>query len=124
MPWCWCPAGALGAAIVAGVLLRYPEKCQRSFLRMRSAALIIAGLDAALSIFIVCDLLFFSASDQATRGFDFAAVWIVGILFAFTAFPALLLAGSGRAPRAALALAVGFPVSFAVAFLAVVIAFW
>jgi hypothetical protein len=91
---------------------------------MRSAALIIAGLDAALGIFIVCDLLFFSASDQATRGFDFAAVWIVGILFAFTAFPALLLAGFGRAPRAALALAVGFPVSFAVAFLAAVIAFW
>jgi hypothetical protein len=27
---------------------------------MRSAALIIAGLDAALSIFILCDLLFFS----------------------------------------------------------------
>ena len=27
---------------------------------MRSAALIIAGLDAALGIFIVCDLLFFS----------------------------------------------------------------
>ena len=41
-----------------------------------------------------------------------------------TAFPALLLAGFGRAPRAALALAVGFPVSFAVAFLAAVIAFW
>ena len=91
---------------------------------MRSAALIITGLDAALGIFIACDLLFFSASDQATRGFDFAAVWIVGILFAFTAFPALLLAGSGRAPRTALALAVGFPVSFAVAFLAAVIAFW
>ena len=54
---------------------RHPEKCQGSFLRMRSAALIIAGLDAALGIFIVCDLLFFSASDQATRGFDFAAVW-------------------------------------------------
>ena len=66
---------------------------------MRSAALIIAGLDAALGIFIVCDLLFVSASDQATRGFDFAAVWIVGILFAFTAFPALLLAGFGRAPH-------------------------
>jgi len=64
---------------------------------MRSAALIIAGLDAALGIFIVCDLLFFSASDQATRGFDFASVWIVGILLAFTAFPALLLAGSSAA---------------------------
>src|SRR5262249_2223244 len=37
-----------------------------------------------------------------------------------TAFPALLLAGFGRAPRAALALAVGVPVGFAVAFLAAV----
>jgi hypothetical protein len=90
---------------------------------MRISTLIIAGVCAAISIYLVVWLSFFSSSDAATRGLDLAAAWMVGILSTITVLPALLLAGFGRAPRTALAFALGFPAVFLLLFLGIIVEF-
>lgn len=64
-----------------------------------------------------------SGSDAATRGFDEAAALIVTALYLVTGAPALVLALRGRAPIAALTLALAFPAILAAMFIAVVIGF-
>jgi hypothetical protein len=64
-----------------------------------------------------------SQSDAATKGLDQGAGLIVTALFLLTGAPALALTLWGRAPIAALTLALAFPAAFAAIFIAVVIAF-
>jgi len=64
-----------------------------------------------------------SGSDAATRGLDHAAALIVTALYLLTGAPALALGLRGRAPVAALTLALAFPAAFAAMFIAVVIGF-
>jgi hypothetical protein len=88
----------------------------------RTAAIIIGGLDCLAAAVLVAVYLK-SGSDPATRGFDIAAAGVTAILVAVTALPALVLSFLQRAPRTAVALALGFPVSFVLAFVAAVIVF-
>jgi hypothetical protein len=90
---------------------------------MRISTLIIAGVGAAISIYLVIWLSFFSGSDAATRGLDLVAAWLIGILSTITVLPALLLAVFGRAPRTALAFALGFAAVFLLIFLGIAIEF-
>jgi hypothetical protein len=90
---------------------------------MRISTLIIAGVGAAISIFLIVWLSFFSGSDAATKGLDLIAAWMIGILSTITVLPALLLVGFGRAPRTALALALGFPAVFLLVFLGIIVEF-
>lgn len=91
-------------------------------MRARPAAIVVGALDCVASAVIVLALLE-SGSDQATRGFDVAGVWVVLLLLLVTGIPALLLAWMKRAPRIALILALAFPVAFVLVSLATVIAF-
>jgi hypothetical protein len=88
----------------------------------RTAAIVIGGLDCLVAAVLVAIYLK-SGSDPATRGFDIAAAGVTIILAAATALPALVLGFLQRAPRTALALALGFPVSFVLVFVAAVIVF-
>ena len=87
---------------------------------LRLATLIIALLDTAAFIFAV-SVTVLSGSDPATKGLDNAAGWAIVALFLATAAPALVLLWRGRAPRAALALALAFPAAI-LAFIAVIVA--
>ena len=82
----------------------------------------LAALDC-LAAAAVAVSLFRSGSDPATRGFDILGGWVVVILLLLTGVPALLLALRSRAPKTALALALGFPVGFILVYIAAVIAF-
>lgn len=81
----------------------------------RTAAFIVGGLDA-LGWLLVCAGTFLSQSDPATKGFDVFAGFAVSVVFLLTGAPALLLAWRNRAPRLALALALGFPTGFVLLF--------
>jgi hypothetical protein len=72
---------------------------------------------------VIAGELLWSGSDQATRGFDLAGVWVVLLLVLLTGVPALLLAWTKRAQRTALALALAFPAGLALVAIAIVIAF-
>jgi hypothetical protein len=89
---------------------------------MRAAAIVIGILDA-LACAAVAVVSFNSGSDPATIGFDYAAGAIVTGLFVVTGLPALIVAALRRAPRTALALALGFPAIFVLLFVATVIVF-
>jgi hypothetical protein len=89
---------------------------------MRAATIIIGLLDA-LGCVVVAVATYNSGSDPATIGFDYAAGGIVTGLFLVTGLPALVIAALRRAPRTALALALGFPAIFAVLFIITVIIF-
>ena len=89
---------------------------------MRMAAFIIGGLDAA-GWLLVCAATFFSQSDPATKALDTFAGFAVSVVFLLTGVPALVLAGRNRAPRLALALALGFPTGFVLLFAVAVVAF-
>jgi hypothetical protein len=78
---------------------------------LRSAAAIIAALDAALWLYLAYGF-FLSGGEPATAGLDRAGGGVVTVLFCLTGVPALLLAWRGRAPRAALLLALAFPTVF------------
>jgi len=86
---------------------------QRATMRvhLRSAAAIIAALDAGLWLFLAYEF-FLSGGDRATAGLDRAGGWVVTMLFGLTSVPALVLAWRDRAPRAALLLALAFPTVF------------
>ena len=88
----------------------------------RTAAFIVGGLDA-LGWLLVCAGTFFSQSDPATKGLDTFAGFAVTVVFLLTGVPALVLAWRNRAPRLALALALGFPTGFVLLFAVAVVAF-
>jgi hypothetical protein len=88
----------------------------------RTAAIVIGILDCVAAAALAV-IFFNSSSDPATKGFDILAGWITIAVFCLTAAPALILALLRRAPRASLAFALGFPTSFALLFVAAVIAF-
>jgi hypothetical protein len=89
---------------------------------IRAATIIIAVLDT-LAGAAAAWVYFDSNSDPATIGFDTAAGVIVISLLLLTAVPSLYLAFRGRVPRTALALALAFPATFALFFIAAVIIF-
>ncbi len=91
-------------------------------MRARTAAIIIGILDCLAAAALATAYLN-SGSDPATKGFDIAAGWVTIILLALTAVPALVFSVMRRAPRTALAFALGFPVSFVLLFIAAMIAF-
>jgi hypothetical protein len=77
---------------------------------MRAATLIIGALDCLVGIGIALAL-FASGSDPATKGLDNAAGVLALVTALATGVPALMLWYLRRAPRAALALAIAFPVA-------------
>jgi hypothetical protein len=89
---------------------------------IRIATIIIGLLDAAAWVFVAL-VTFGSGSDPATKDLDIAAGAVVTAVFLLTAVPALILAGIGRVPRTALALALAFPAVFVLLFVAMMIAF-
>jgi hypothetical protein len=91
-------------------------------MNIRIATIVIGALDAAAAGAIAVGA-YNSGSDHATIGFDYAAGVIVSVLFLATGLPAVVLAWFRRAPRVALALALGFPSVFVLLFLAAVVAF-
>ena len=88
----------------------------------RTATITVCLVDAAVWA-LVAFASFTSQSDAATKGLDQGAGLIVTALFLLTGAPALVLTLLGRAPIAALTLALAFPAAFAAIFIAVVIAF-
>ena len=88
----------------------------------RFATIIVSVLDFVASIFIA-SATFLSGSDQATKGLDNVAGMAVTALILVTGVPALVLALKARGARTALALALAFPATFAVLFIALVEAF-
>jgi hypothetical protein len=90
-------------------------------MNVRVNTIIIGLLDAAATAAIAVNC-YYSTSDNATIGFDYAAGVIVTALFALTGLPGLALA-TKRTPRTALGLALAFPAMFVLLFVAVVIAF-
>jgi hypothetical protein len=91
-------------------------------MNVRVNTIIIGLLDAAATAAIAVNC-YYSTSDNATIGFDYAAGVIVTALFALTGLPGLALAATKRTPRTALGLALAFPAMFVLLFVAVVIAF-
>ena len=89
---------------------------------LRFATIIASVLDFVAWIFIA-SATFLSGSDQATKGLDNVAGMAVTALLLVTGAPALVLALKGRAPKTALTLALAFPATFAVLFIALVVAF-
>lgn len=91
-------------------------------MNLRTAVIAACVVDTA--IWVVVALAFLrSGSDPATKGLDETAGLFVTALYLVTAAPAIALAVLGRAPRVALALALGFLVVLAGAFVAAVVAF-
>jgi hypothetical protein len=91
-------------------------------MNIRTATIVVGFLDA-LACAATAVACFDSDSDPATVGFDYAAGVIVTTLFLITGVPGLILVFIGRAPRAALALALAFPAVFVVLFVAAAIIF-
>ena len=86
---------------------------------LRLATIIIALLDTAIFLFAI-SITFFSGFDPATKGLDNAAGWGMLAFYALTGGAALVLLWRGRAPRAALALALAFPALIVAAVVAIV----
>lgn len=76
---------------------------------MRIATIILSILDAAVAAVIAFYMLR-GESDPATMGLDVVAGWSAIVLCLVTAVPALILALKTGWRKAALALALGFPV--------------
>jgi hypothetical protein len=93
-----------------------------ALMNRRTVTLTIGLVDGVVWAFVAFAA-FSSGSDAATKGLDQGAGLVVTVLFLFTGAPALALAWFGRAPIAALMLALAFPIAFVVAFVAAVIAF-
>jgi hypothetical protein len=90
---------------------------------LQFATIIVSVLDFVAWIFIA-SATFLSGSDQATKGLDNVAGMAVTALILVTGVPAFVLALKARAPKkTALALALAFPATFAVLFIALVVAF-
>jgi hypothetical protein len=89
---------------------------------VRLATIIVSLLDFVAWIF-TASATFLSGSDQATKGLDNVAGMAVTALVLVTGAPALVLALKGRASKTALTLALAFPATFAVLFIALVVAF-
>ena len=80
---------------------------------IRLTAIIIAVLDAIGWSLAAFNLLL-TDGDPATQGLDKLGGYSITVLFVLTGLPALVLAVTNRAPRAALALALIFPAVFLV----------
>ena len=91
-------------------------------MRLRAITLTACAVDL-VAWAIIAYATFMSGSDAATRGLDRTAGILVTGLFLATAVPAFTLTQRGRAPIAALVLALAFPLTFAIAFVAAVVAF-
>jgi hypothetical protein len=91
-------------------------------MRARTAAISIGILDCLAAAALAAAFLN-SGSDPPTKGFDIAAGWVTIILLVLTAVPALVFSFMRRAPRTALAFALGFPAGFVLLFIAAAIAF-
>jgi hypothetical protein len=89
---------------------------------LRLATIIVSLLDFVAWVFIVFAT-FLLESDQATKGLDNVAGMALTALVLVTGAPAIVLALKNRAPRTALTLALAFPATFAVLFIALVVAF-
>ncbi|MGE5165000.1 MAG: hypothetical protein ACM3IH_13385 [Sphingobacteriales bacterium] len=89
---------------------------------LRFVTIIVSILDFLAWIFIA-SATFLSGSDQATKGLDNVAGMAVTALILVTGVPALVLALKARGARTALALALAFPATFAVLFIALVVTF-
>lgn len=89
---------------------------------LRFVTIIVSILDFLAWIFIA-SATFLSGSDQATKGLDNVAGMAVTALILVTGVPALVLALKARGAKTALALALAFPATFAVLFIALVVAF-
>ena len=90
--------------------------------KLRTATIVTCVVDAAVWAAIAWAA-YSSGSDQATIGLDRGAGIVVTALFLATAAPAIALTVLKRGPVTALVLALAFPVVFAVAFIAAVVAF-
>lgn len=80
---------------------------------IRLTAIIIAVLDAIGWSLAAFNLLV-TDGDPATQSLDKLGGYSITVLFVLTGLPALALAITDRAPRAALAFALAFPVAFLV----------
>ena len=89
---------------------------------LRTGTIIVCVFNIAAWIALVFAT-FMSGSDQATKGLDEAAGYIVTGLFLMTSVPALALAFCGRAPKSAFILALAFPAACLAVFVAAIIAF-
>lgn len=89
---------------------------------LRFVTIIVSILDFLAWIFIA-SATFLSGSDQATKGLDNVAGMAVTALILVTGVPALVLALKARGAKTALALALAFPATFAVLFIALVVTF-
>jgi hypothetical protein len=89
---------------------------------LRFATIIVSLLDLVAWV-LAASATFLSGSDQATKGLDNVAGMAVPALVLVTGAPALVLALKQRAPKIALTLALAFPATFAVLFIAIVVAF-
>jgi hypothetical protein len=89
--------------------------------KLRTATIVTCVLDAAVWAAIALAA-YSSGSDQATIGLDRGAGIVVTALFLLTTAPAIALTLLKRGPVTALVLALAFPVVFAAAFIAAVVA--
>lgn len=88
----------------------------------RTTTVALCALDAAAWA-LVAAATFMSGSDPATIGLDRSAGMVVTALFLATGAPAIVLVWLKRAPKAALILALAFPVTLLLAFVVAVVAF-
>ena len=90
---------------------------------MRTTTIIACVFNAVVWALFAFEM-FLSGSDPATSGLDAAAGYVVMALFLAIVVPALALIAFGRrAPKAALALALAFPLVVAGLFIATILVF-
>ena len=87
---------------------------------MRTTTIIACVFNAVVWALFAFEM-FLSGSDPATSGLDAAAGYVVTALFLATVVPALALIAFGRAPKAALTLALAFPLVVAGLFIATIL---
>lgn len=88
----------------------------------RTLALIVGALDC-VAFFGMLLMALLSPGDQATKALGIGLGWVILLLFALTAAPAIALAWFERVPRTALALALAFPLLFMLLYGGLTIAF-
>ena len=89
---------------------------------MRTATILICALGALVWLLFSYATLF-SGSDPATRGLDVIAGVLMSALFAATIGPSAFLVWKGFAPRAALGLALAYPLILILLVIAAILAF-
>jgi hypothetical protein len=110
---------AVGVAALYAAALRMSVKGAQ---RPRTFTITLCALDT-MAWALVVFASFWSGSDPATKGLDWAAGVLVTVLFMLSGAPALALTGFRRAPRTALTLALAFPAVLALLLVAAIVAF-